>query len=72
MKGVVSQVTYEKVLKAFSLEPCGLPTGKPVNTTHQVKLSKLVKAACLYNVLLPRSQKLQTHRQTHTHIEYGY
>ena len=74
MKGVVSHVTCKKVLKAFSLEPHVLPTGDPVDTTRQAKLSKLVKAVFRYYVPLPRSQKLQTHGQTdtHTHTEYGY
>ena len=54
----------EKVLNPFSLEPHVLPTGEPVDTTHQAKPSKLVKAAFLYDILLPRSQKLQTHGQT--------
>ena len=71
MKGVVSRVTCGKVLKAFSLEPRDLPTGEPVDTTRQAKLSKLVKAACRYDVLLPKSKMLQTHGQTdgHTHTQ---
>ena len=67
MKGVVSRVTCEKVLNAFSLEPHILPNGEPVDTTRQAKLSKLVKAACRYDVPFLRSQMLQTHGQTHTH-----
>ena len=61
-----SRVTCRKVLKAFSLEPHVSPTGEPVDTTLQAKLSKLVKAACRYDIPLPRSQKLQTHTDTHT------
>ena len=34
MKGMVSHVTCEKVLKAFSREPCVLPTGEPVGATR--------------------------------------
>ena len=42
-----------------------------VDTTRQAKLSKLVKAVCCNDVLLPRSQMLQTHEQTdgHTHTQ---
>ena len=69
MKGVVSGVTWEKVLKAFSLEPRVLPTGEPVDTTRQAKLSKLVKAAFRYDIPLLRSQELQTHGQTDTHTQ---
>ena len=67
MKGVVSRVTCEKVLKAFSLEPRVVSTQKPVVATRQEKLFTLVKAAWRYDVPLPRSQKLQTHGQTDTH-----
>ena len=58
VKGVVSRVTCGQVLKAFSLKPRILPTGELVDTTRQAKLSRLVKAACRYDVPLPRSQKL--------------
>ena len=44
MKSVVSHVTSEKVLKAFSLEPFFVPTQEAVVVTHQVKLSTLVQA----------------------------
>ena len=45
MKGVVSRVTCEKVLKAFSLELCVVSTQEAVVVTRQVKLSTLVEAA---------------------------
>ena len=64
MMGVISHVTWGKLLKGFSLEPCVLPTGELVNATCQAKLTKLVEARCRYDILLARSQKLQTHKQT--------
>ena len=69
MKGVVSRVTREKVLKAFSPEPHVVSTQKPVVATRQEKLSMLVKAAYRYDVAFLRSRKLQTHRQTDTHAQ---
>ena len=67
VKGVVSRVTCEKVLKAFSLEPRVVSTQEAVVVTLQVKLSMLVQAAWRYDLPFPISRKLQTHRHTHTH-----
>ena len=61
MKGVVSRVACENVLKAFSLKLRLLPIVEPVDTTRQAKLSKFVKAD---GVPFPRFQK--TDRRTHT------
>ena len=49
----------------FSRTTC-LTNWRTVDTTCQAKVSKLVKAACFYNVPSPRSQKLQAHGQVHT------
>ena len=70
MKGVVSRVTSEKLLKAFPHEPCVMSTQEAVVVTLQVKLSTLVHAAWGYNLPFLISQKLQTHTDTHT--EYAY
>ena len=67
MKDVVSLVTCENVLQPFFLEPPFIASPEAVSAAYQVKLSTLVKAAWHYNILFPRSQKLQTHRQTDTH-----
>ena len=66
MKGVVSCVTNEKVLKAKLLNPRVVPTREAVVATHQVKLSMLVKAAWHYDLPFPRSWKSQTHTQNTT------
>ena len=71
MEGVVSLVHCEKVLKVFSLEPRILPTGKPVDTIRQAKLStsvKAVRAVCRYDIPLPRYLRSYKHmdRQTLT------
>ena len=77
MKGVVSQVANEKVIKAFSIKSCMLSTRDAVSATRQAKLSTLVKAAWRYNVPFLRTQKLHTHthryqyyynRLTHIHV----
>ena len=78
MKGVISRVNGEKVLKAFLLEPRVVSTREAAGATRQAKLSMLVKAAWRYDLPFPRSWKLQTHAHTHTHThmdrhtEYGY
>ena len=72
MKGVVSRVTSEKVLKAFSLKGRVLSTRDAVGATLQTKLSTFVKAACRYDVPFPRTQKLQTHTHAHTHKRNTY
>ena len=55
MKGVVSRVTSEKVLKAFLLEPRVVSTREVVVATRQAKLSMFVLAAWRYDLLFPRS-----------------
>ena len=45
VKGGISSITCEKVLKAFCLEPCIVLTQEAVVKTHQLKLSMLVQAA---------------------------
>ena len=42
VKGVVSRLTCEKVLKAFSLKPCVVWTQEAVVVTRKMKLSTLV------------------------------
>ena len=69
MKGVVSRVTSEKVLKAFSPELRVVSTQKPVVATRLEKLFTLMKAGWLYDVSFPRSKKLQTQRRTDTHTD---
>ena len=57
MKGVVSRVASEKVLKAFSLEACVGSTQDTVGVPRQAKLSTLVKAVRRYDIPFPRTQK---------------
>ena len=66
MKGIVSCVASERVLKAFPLEPHVVSTGHAASATRQTKFSTLEKAVRHYDVPLLRSQMLQTHRHTHT------
>ena len=68
MKGVVSCFTFEKVLKAFSIEPCFISTREAVGATCKVKLFMGMKKAWRYNVLFQRSQK----SQADTHTKYAY
>ena len=84
VKGVVSHITSEKVLKAFFLEGRVLSTRNAVDATRQTKLSTLLKAAWRYDVPFPRTHADITHTQTHahthtrarahkhTHMEYQY
>ena len=72
VKGVVLRVSSEKLLKAFSLEPRVVSSQKPVVATRQEKLFTLVKVVWRYDIPFPISRKIQTHRQTDTHTEYGY
>ena len=65
---MVSRVTCEKVLKAFSLEPRVMSTQKPVIATRQEKLFTLVKAAWRYDIPFPRSRGI-TNTQTDTHTQ---
>ena len=61
MKGMVSRITFEKVLMTSS-EPSVVSTKKPVVATRQEKLSTLVKAAYCYDV--------EFHTDTHTENSY--
>ena len=69
MKGVVLRRTCEKVLKAFSPEPCVVWTQKVVVVTRQVTLSILVQAVQRYDLPFPISRKSQTHTRS-TSINY--
>ena len=69
---MVSRVTCEKVLKAFSLEPCIVSTQEAGNVTCQVKLSTLVQAVYRYDLPFLIYQKLQAHGHTDTRLEYSY
>ena len=72
MKGVCCYDVLSQAFqfpKAFPLEPHTISTQEAVGATHQVKLSTLVEEAWCYNILFPRSQMLQTDRQTDTHME---
>ena len=42
VKGVLSHLTWDKVLKVFPFEPCVVSTQEAVVVTHQVELSTLV------------------------------
>ena len=66
MIGVVSHITSKKVLKVFSLEARIVSTLDAVGATRQMKLSTLVKEGWSYDILFPRTQKLQTHTDRHT------
>ena len=57
MKGVVSRVVSEKVLKAFSLKALVVSNQDAVIVTRKVKLSTFVKAVRHYDVPFPRTQK---------------
>ena len=64
--GVVSRIGSKNFLNDFSLKARDLLTREVVWATCQAKLSTLVKTVRRYNVPFPRSQMLQTHRQTDT------
>ena len=67
MKGVVSLVTCEKILKDFSLQSRVVSTREAVRATRQAKLSTYCvdeKGAALHH-LIPEISEI-TNRQTHT------
>ena len=74
MKGVVSRVTFEKVLKAFSLEPCVVPTQEAVVNSPGEALHIGASSVALRPPVPDISEITDRHTdtRTHTHTEYGY